>query len=163
MTLLALILAAQEVEVLSAYADKTPVQPGDVVRVEVRIRVKEHFHLYATTSTVSPVHFAVETPNVAIAGKIEEPEPKMTDIFGTLYPTHEGEVTLGVPIRIGRVPDGPLEIALRIQGQACDDKNCFDVDVPFEVSGRHLDNFQTGLAAAKAEKKPIFLEFTGSK
>lgn len=159
MTLLALLLAAQEVEVLASHANKTPVQPGDVVRVEVRIRVAEHFHLYATTSSVSPVHFAVETPNVEIAGKIEEPEPKMADIFGTMYPTHEGEVTLAVPIRIGRVPDGPLEIKMRLQGQACDDKNCFDVDVPFEFSGRHLDNLASGLA----QKKPIFLEFTGSK
>ncbi|MBI2899456.1 MAG: hypothetical protein HYY17_04685, partial [Planctomycetes bacterium] len=156
--LLALLsqLSEDPVTLLSATADRAAARPGDVVRVSLTVAVAEHFHLYATTSKITPVAVKIQTPDVQLDGKLEEPEPKIVDFFGEKYPAHEGEVTLVARCRIGRVPDGPLEIRGTLVGQACDDKVCKNVEVAFSVTvaiGEAAP--KAALAAVSVEKNEI--------
>lgn len=161
MTLLAFLLALQgepdPARLFKAGVDRADARPGDVVRLQLRIEVGEGLHLYSTTTDPSktiPSSVELQTPGVEAAGKLEEPAPKRIRLFENEYDTHEGTVDFTLPVRIGRVPAGPLEIKGVFKGQACNDKNCFDVNLPFSVQ------LTVGSSALTPRKKNV--EITGA-
>lgn len=161
-----LLLALQDdpVTLVSAEVDRKAADRGDVVRITVKLRIEEKKHIFASTSDNAPTKFVFETPNVRQEGPIQEPKPKPFRFGDKEYPTHEEEVAMSVSVRLGRVPDGPLEIKGRVEGQACDDQICQEMKVPFAVrlrigGGTATDMPTATLTSATVEGEELTVRF----
>ncbi len=146
MKTLALLLAflAQDNEdhatLASAKAEPAKFAQGEVVKLRFEIAVDKDFHIYPARPQTATLETVFELPpEVYPAGPIENPPTKRHKDAHTEYDYIEGTAVFVVPVRIFAAP-GAFAIKGRVKGQACDAKQCFDMDLPFEIAVTVLEN-----------------------
>ena len=131
--------ANPELKILSTRPSKSEVKVGETFTLAVEVGIPKNWHIYPTTPTTTGTPTSFEFPGIEVAGKIEEPKPKVKPAKGRVeaYEYHEGTVTFNVPVRVksGAKP-GPLNVKGTMVYQLCAEICLLPADAPvtFQVS-----------------------------
>ena len=111
-----------------AFAPRDQVQPGALLQVDVQIEIDEPWHIYSdqpgseipikTLLTLESEHATLE------AIRYPQSQPMKDPTGGKPLNTFSGKVMLTASIRIDSDAKGPVDLLLKLQAQACDDKQC---------------------------------------
>jgi cytochrome c biogenesis protein CcdA/DsbC/DsbD-like thiol-disulfide interchange protein len=120
------------VKVLAVRPEKDQVLAGDAVRVWFDLEIPKTWHIYPAGKKPlfgTPTVFTFEEAEVA--GKIEEPAPKLKKEEGVGdVDYHEEKITITVPVRL-RAEGGAVDVKGKISYQICDPNVCVDNSTPF--------------------------------
>jgi len=120
-----------------ARADLTPVvetdgvHPGTAVRVAVRVRLPEGFHVNSNQPrdpTLIPIVLSVEPPNGITVAEIVYPEPTDLRQAGADQPLSVFERDFAIGLRLelaGDLAPGEIVVPARLRYQACDETLCY--------------------------------------
>ncbi len=113
---------------IDLFAEKAQAAPGERVRILVRMRLDEGWHVTAAGEPGAQgqaLVLAIRDGAVAALEDVRYPEPREGTLAGEAVPLHEGTVeiraTLVVPEGAVR---GPRKLGLELRFQPCDDTMC---------------------------------------
>ncbi|MEA1950762.1 MAG: protein-disulfide reductase DsbD family protein, partial [Planctomycetota bacterium] len=123
-----------------AFASRDRVAPGSMLHVAVQIEIDKPWHIYSNLQgSEIPIktRLTLESQQSTLeAVRYPPPEPIMDPSGGETLNTFSGKVSLLATIHIGPDAKGPVTLRLKLQAQACDERQCLQprtYELPIKV------------------------------
>jgi uncharacterized protein YyaL (SSP411 family) len=129
---------------LEAFLSRLKATPGDSVHIAIRVSIDAGWHISSNApiqSYLIPTSVALaETPSLSLGEALYPEGTNIKLVFSDEeLSVYEGTLWILVPLTIAQdAEDGPVEIALHVDTQACDDRICLRPEthtlaIPIEV------------------------------